>query len=89
MLRIPLAGSIPEELGEPFAAATNGREPPLNLHTQTVSTPVVLAAYVEAADRGELPVAAAPGMLDDLVWWAATPRRRPHADDGGVRSVTR
>lgn len=46
MPRIPLAESVPEDLVELFAAATNGRRPPLNLHTQMVSAPVVLAAYV-------------------------------------------
>jgi alkylhydroperoxidase/carboxymuconolactone decarboxylase family protein YurZ len=46
MPRIPLAEAVPDDLGELFAAATNGRRPPLNLHAQMVSAPVVLAAYV-------------------------------------------
>jgi alkylhydroperoxidase family enzyme len=46
MPRIPLAESMPDELGERFAAATDGRQPPLNLHTQMASAPAVLAAYV-------------------------------------------
>lgn len=46
MPRIPLAESVPEDLGELFSAATNGRRPPLNLHAQMAGAPVVLAAYV-------------------------------------------
>ena len=42
MPRIPLAESMPDELGERFAAATDGRQPPLNLHTQ-----IGLAVYVD------------------------------------------
>jgi Carboxymuconolactone decarboxylase family len=46
MPRIALAESVREDLGELFATATNGRRPPLNLHTQMVTAPVVLSAYV-------------------------------------------
>jgi alkylhydroperoxidase/carboxymuconolactone decarboxylase family protein YurZ len=46
MPRISLADPIAADLGELFAAATNGRRPPLNLHLQMASAPVVLAAYV-------------------------------------------
>jgi alkylhydroperoxidase family enzyme len=46
MPRIPLAESVPPDLGELFAAATHGRRPALNVHKQMVSSPVVLAAYV-------------------------------------------
>jgi hypothetical protein len=46
MTRIPVNTAIPEELKELFAAATNGRQPPLNLHSQMACAPAVLAAYV-------------------------------------------
>jgi alkylhydroperoxidase/carboxymuconolactone decarboxylase family protein YurZ len=46
MPRISLADPIADDLGELLAAATNGRRPPLNLHLQMASAPVVLAAYV-------------------------------------------
>lgn len=46
MTRIPLSPSVPEELRALFKAATNGRQPALNLHTEMATTPVVLAAYV-------------------------------------------
>jgi alkylhydroperoxidase family enzyme len=46
MTRIPLSPSTTDELRELFAAATNGRQPPLNLHRQMASGPAVLAAYV-------------------------------------------
>ena len=46
MTRISHDTEIPEELEELFAAATNGRRPPLNLHRQMAGAPAVLGAYV-------------------------------------------
>jgi hypothetical protein len=45
MTRIAAVSSIPDALGDLFAAATNGRRPPLVLHSQMASAPAVLAAY--------------------------------------------
>jgi alkylhydroperoxidase/carboxymuconolactone decarboxylase family protein YurZ len=44
--RIAPAVSIAEGLGDLFAAATNGRRPPLSLHAQMAAAPALLAAYV-------------------------------------------
>jgi alkylhydroperoxidase family enzyme len=46
MTRITPASSVPADVGDLFAAATNGRRPPLVLHSQMASAPAVLAAYV-------------------------------------------
>jgi AhpD family alkylhydroperoxidase len=46
MTRIAPASTVPDDLGDLFATATNGRRPPLSLHSQMASAPAVLAAYV-------------------------------------------
>jgi nitrate reductase beta subunit len=88
MPRIALAESVPEDLGDLYAAATNGRRPPLNLHAQMVTAPVVLSAYVairrvvagaptaDAALDALLAVAREAarnaGRVTDATWRAAT-----------------
>jgi alkylhydroperoxidase family enzyme len=45
MTRIPIDTPIPDALRDVFAAASNNRRPPLNLHRQMVHAPAVLLAY--------------------------------------------
>lgn len=45
MARIPTDTPIPDALGDVFAAASNNRQPPLNLHRQMAHGPAVLVAY--------------------------------------------
>jgi alkylhydroperoxidase family enzyme len=50
MTRIPIDTPIPEELRDVFTAASNNRNPPLNLHRQMVHAPAVLVAYAGIRD---------------------------------------
>jgi alkylhydroperoxidase family enzyme len=57
MARIPTDTPIPEALGDVFAAASNNRRPPLNLHRQMVDGPAVLVPRSAVANRGGVPEA--------------------------------
>lgn len=45
MPRLPLDTPLDDELRDVFAAASNNRQPPLNLHRQMAHAPAVLVAY--------------------------------------------
>jgi alkylhydroperoxidase family enzyme len=45
MPRLPLDTPVGDELRDVFAAASNNRRPPLNLHRQMAHAPTVLVAY--------------------------------------------